>query len=385
MYSVIKTKMKSGILCIFVFVFLSVLLFFPSESSEGVKNGLSYSMTLLVPSLFPFMVLSSFAIRSGFSDIIGKIFAKPTKFIFGLPAVCSATIILSLIGGFPVGAKCVRIMYEEKKITLLQAEHMMMFCVCSGPAFLITAVGAIMLKNITVGVILYISQAVSCIIFGVVSRFFCSDKISSNVSDNKHDYPKHKNIISAFIMSSSDGAKSIIEMTALVVLFSMFINVAERNGLISFISGTLSSCGINNNFSEVIIPIALEVTGACSKICDGALPLWVLSLAAGFGGLCVHLQIFDILGNIEIKKTKFFIFRFINAVLSSLITYIICIFYNPSSDTFATSEFSEKALTSGSVAGAAALVIMSIVFLLSLRKTLSFNQKSELQCNKSSN
>lgn len=366
-------KMKSLLLCLFVFLFLAILLIFPSSASEGVQNGLNYSANLLLPSLFPFMVLSSFVIRSDFSEFIGKAFAPVTKFLFGLPKICSSAIILSLVGGFPVGAKCVQLLYDRKKITETQAQRMMLFCVCSGPAFLITAVGAIMLKNITVGIILYISQVLSCIILGIISKYiYISEKRIKETVNNKTFSDKTENtdkdIISAFILSCSDGASSIISMTALVLIFSLFINVAEKNGITSFISEIFNLLGMNSNMSNVILPIILEVTGACNKICDGGMPLWVMSFAVGFGGMCVHLQIFDILRNIKINKIHFVLFRFVNAAVSAVITYIICIFYNPVTDTFATSENSSFALTYGTVAGTAALIFMSIIFLLSLEK-----------------
>lgn len=330
------------------------------------------------------MVLSSFAIRSRFSDVVGKLFSKVTRFLFGLPSVCSATIILSLIGGFPIGAKCVRILYDKKEITILQAQQMMLFCICSGPAFLITAVGTIMIGNITVGVILYISQVLSCIILGIISRFLYLKRNTYQrlFSDkNKTELPKI-NIISSFILSCSDGAKSITEMTALVVLFSLLINTAEQKGIFFFISQIFSVLGADNRFSEAIIPIIFEVTGACSKVCEETLPLWLLSFAVGFGGLCVHFQIFGILGELHINKLQFLLFRLINAIFSAIITYIICIFYNPTLYIFATADISGRAVSSSSPAGAIALVIMSVVFLLSLRKTLSFNKKSALLRNK---
>lgn len=367
-------KMKSLLLGLFVFLFLAVLLIFPSSSSEGVKNGLNYSANLLLPSLFPFMVLSSFVIRSGFSEFIGKALSPVTKFLFGLPAICSSSIILSLVGGFPVGAKCVQLLYDSKKITETQAQRMMIFCVCSGSAFLITAVGTIMLKNITIGIILYISQVLSCIILGIISKYiYIPEKIVqkniNNTSVSEKTPKNDKSVVSAFILSCSDGASSVISMTALVLIFSLFINVAEKGGITSFISDIFNLLGINRSMSNVILPIILEVTGACSKICEGGLPLWIMSFAVGFGGMCVHLQIFDILRNIKINKICFILFRFVNAAVSAVITYIICIFYNPVSDTFTTSENSSFALTYGTVAGTFALIFMSIIFLLSLDKT----------------
>lgn len=356
-----------------MFLFLAILLIFPSSASEGIKNGLNYSANLLLPSLFPFMVLSSFVIRSGFSEYTGKVFSPVTKFIFGLPPICSSAIILSFVGGFPVGAKCVQLLYDDKKITQTQAQRMMLFCVCSGPAFLITAVGTIMLKNITVGIILYISQVLSCIILGIISKYiYIPEKQAqeniNNIPVSEKSENKNQSIVSAFILSCSDGATSVISMTALVLIFSLFINVAEKNGITQFISHIFILLGMNSSMSDVILSVILEVTGACSKICDGGLPLWVMSFAVGFGGMCVHLQIFDILRNIKINKIRFILFRFVNAVISAVITYIICIFYNPVSETFATSENSSFALTYGSVVGTFALIFMSIIFLLSLEK-----------------
>ncbi len=373
MYSVLKMKIKTIILSLFILIFLSALIIFPSEASEGVKKGLNYSGSLLIPSLFPFMVLSSFITRSGFSEIVGRIFAKPVRIIFGLPPICSSAIILSLVGGFPVGAKCVRLLYDNKQISSTQAQQMMLFCVCSGPAFLITAIGSIMLNNIKSGIILYISQIVSCIILGVISRIIYPENSVFKSSDKK---TKNKaNIVSSFILSSSDGAKAITEMTALVVLFSMFINIFEDTGLNSSVEFLLLHIGISKQLSDVIIPIFLEITSACSKICNGGLSLWVLSFAVGFGGICVHLQILSILNGIKVQKFRFIVFRFINASISCIITYIICIFYNPVSETFATQNIYDTSLTSSTMAGTASLVIMCIIFLISLRKTYYYNKK----------
>ena len=83
-------------------LFLSVLLFFPSACADGITNGIVYSCKILVPSLFPYMVLSSFVMRSGAVEIIK---GRLTKIIFALPGCCSAAVLLSFVGGFPVGAK----------------------------------------------------------------------------------------------------------------------------------------------------------------------------------------------------------------------------------------------------------------------------------------
>ena len=350
-YAVSGDIMRKIIVCIISAVFLGILVAFPQACAEGISKGLANSAEILVPSLFPFMVLSSFVIRSGAYEYTGKIFSPPAR-IFRLPQSAVSAVLLSFIGGFPVGARCVKLLYESGEINEKQADRMMRFCVCSGPSFLITAIGAIMLRNTSAGIILYVSQIVSGIILGIVSGIF-SDK----ESERKVSYRSSENtdIIQAFIMSSSDGAGAIVELTALVAIFSMFINV-------------LSSWGADNYFLTSII----EVTTACREIAENGCPLWALSFAVGYGGLCVHLQIFSLLKGMKINKPVFELYRLANAVLSSLITYFICKFFDTSVQTFAISRNAGAELTSTSIVGGISLVIMSGVFLLSLSKKNNF-------------
>lgn len=340
------------IVSVFVSVFgIAVLIAFPKAVSDGIITGLENSVNLLVPSLFPFMVLSSFMIRSNAYEYIGKIFFPVAK-IFRLPKSAVSAVVLSFIGGFPVGAKCVKLLYENRKINENEAERMMYFCVCSGPAFLITAVGAMMMGNVMSGVVLYVSQIISGLILGIISGFFRKDdteRKAVSVSENKTD------MINAFIDSSADGARAIMELTGLVAVFSAVMNV-------------ISSMGADSK----IIVMFLEVTAACKNITGTGGALWLVSLAAGYGGMCVHFQIFNLLKDIKISRLRFEVFRLANAFLSCLITYLICMFFDTTVQTFAISENTNVEITSTSIVGAFSLVIMSGIFLLSLSKKNKF-------------
>ncbi len=346
-------KIIAGIVSI---LFLGVLVSLPKACAEGISSGLESSAKILVPSLFPFMMLSSFIIRSGAYECTEKVFSPLAK-IFGLPKSAVSGVVLSFIGGFPVGARCVKLLYESGEISEKQAERMMKFCVCSGASFLITAIGTIMLNNVTAGIILYVSQIVSGIILGIVSGIFSKRENESKISQKK---PESMDIMQVFIVSCSDGAGAIVELTALVSIFSMLINVAV-------------TLGADNYFLTSII----EVTTACQEIVEKGCPLWALSFAVGYGGLCVHLQIFSLLKGIKINKLVFEFYRLANAVLSSFITYLICRFFNMSVQTFAISGNASAELTSTSIVGAISLVIMSGIFLLSLKSFLFDKQTSK--------
>ena len=116
------------------------ILIFPQFSSLGVKIGLNFCFETLIPSLFPFMVLSSFIIKSQISISIGKFIDPFTKLLFKLPGCAGSTFLLGLIGGYPTGAKGVKTLLDQNQISKSIANHMAMFTFGAGPAFIINVI-----------------------------------------------------------------------------------------------------------------------------------------------------------------------------------------------------------------------------------------------------
>ena len=371
MISQVITRTKAAAISAVTVCIMAVLLIFSGEVSGGVAAGLRSSAGLLIPSLFPFMAVSAFIIRSGISEKIGIILAPVTRCFFKLPLSCSAAVFLSFAGGFPIGAKCVRLLYEKGSINAAQAEQMMNYCVCSGPAFLITGVGTLILHNAQLGIILYLSQVLSGLILGIISGRIYKSAAAGNgecMSRNIQNIPQSKNgIIDSFILSCSDAAGSVIGLTAMVALFGAITSVCDSSGVTAFVSAALRAAGAEAPFADNFFYIFTEVTKACTSIGSSGCPLWLFSFAVGFGGLCVHFQIFSILGDIPFSKLRFFVFRLMNAFLSSVIVYIVCRFYQPDGEVSLILGDVVLEYGAASFRGAAALVIMCAVFVFSLR------------------
>ena len=375
--SVLSIRRIRSLLCFGGVLVLAVcILIFSSDVSGGIISGLQYASTLLIPSLLPFMIISSFIIRSGVSEILVKPFAPITRILFSLPGEAAAAIILSFVGGYPVGAKCVRLLYDRGKLSSSQAEQMMLFCVCSGPAFLITGIGAIMLKNTSAGIMLYVSQLISGVILGIITGKLCRQETDMNNNDrekslksalNNSEKDKDSGLIYSFVCSCSDGAWAIIQLTAMVAVFSSFYEVAEKLGISELWGSIIGFFGGERSVSDNAFLILWEVTEACHNICGTGGAIWLLAFAVGFGGLCVHFQIFSVLGDIRYSKLRFFVFRFVNAFLSSAILYIICQFYRPVSGVFALFDDTQAQISSTTYIGTAALIIMCIVFVRTFR------------------
>ena len=158
-------------------VFILVLAFLRAELvMEGIKKGMSLCVRSLLPSLFPFMVISSLLASSDVPEILGKLLKRPMKILFGISGEGGCAFLLGILCGFPVGTKSAVTLYENKKISIRQLEHLLMLCNIPSSAFLINTVGISFFGNKSFGIALYTVNIVSAVIIGIVSKpFFKED------------------------------------------------------------------------------------------------------------------------------------------------------------------------------------------------------------------
>ena len=132
----------------------------------------------------------------------------------------------------------------------------------------------------------------------------------------------------------------------------------------------LGALGIPENISQSILNSLWEVTKGCSSCCDLSAPLWLTAFALGWGGICVHFQVYSLASSINIPKTKFTLYRLAQGVISAIISAIVFTFYTPSQATY--NSQSNIPIVCNSYIGSIALVMMCIIF------TLSVSQKSNI-------
>lgn len=170
MGTVYPSKKITLILSALAFVtFGAALLLYPAQILDNVTASVLYCLTSLVPSLFPFMVLASFGVRSGAGEVLGRLLSPVTRYVFRLPRICGATLLLSFFGGYPAGARGVSLLLEEGKITREQAGRMMTFCVAPGAAFVVTFLGCGVLGSLQIGWLLFLSVTLAGLLLGCIT------------------------------------------------------------------------------------------------------------------------------------------------------------------------------------------------------------------------
>lgn len=119
--------------------------------AAGALSGVQLCLQTVIPSLFCFMVLTGFLINSGLYRLISLPLGPLTKGLFCLPPSMGSVVLLSLTGGYPMGAKSIAGLLEQGRLDGATAQQMLPFCCCAGPSFIITAVGSGMFGSAQAG------------------------------------------------------------------------------------------------------------------------------------------------------------------------------------------------------------------------------------------
>lgn len=328
-------------------------------------NGLIYCGQVLIPSIFPFMVFAEILNELGVLDRVAFIFSPFFRSILKLPAVAGGAVILSMVGGFPVGAICVSSLYNKGKIAEEQACRMLRFAVGAGPAFVIFAVGHNMLSSFNSGVVLYVSQVLSQLTIAVIGGIISKDKIAKNQRQLK---TKH-NFSDSVISSCYKSSESILKLCAMVVMFSALMGFLSDIGFIKLLEWLLSKLFIPSSISHSLIYALTEVTAGCSEAVKSGAPLEFIAFAIGFGGISVHFQIFSLLGSLKYSKLDFFIHRIICGLLCSLYAFTITLFMPKAIETISVARAEQTALSSTTIIGSMALLLCCVVFLYSIKRS----------------
>lgn len=120
-------SLKRNILPI-VFVIIAIcLVVFSRTNLSATTNGLTLWATCVVPSLFPFFVITNLLSQTKVVSFTGKILDKFMRPLFNVPGIGGFAFVMGLISGYPVGAKIVSDFREQGLVTKDEGERMLAF------------------------------------------------------------------------------------------------------------------------------------------------------------------------------------------------------------------------------------------------------------------
>lgn len=330
--------------------------------SEGVGFGLRTCVGVLIPALFPFMVLSSFLSLTSAARILSAPLTPITTKIFKLPKELGAIVLLSLIGGYPVGAKSISLLLSQGKISKRTAERMLCFCVNSGPSFLITAVGTGMLANHTAGIILFATQTAATLIIGAAVSLRTKPLKTEAGSVEMRG-------ASALVTAVSSASSAMLAMCSFAVLFSGILSLVTASGLIHQTARLLP---VKESVVSAVAAGFFEVTSGCIRAAGigGDMAFAMLSAIVSFGGLSVLFQIMSCFRENPIRFRPLILARISHMLVSTAMAMPLYRIFCETQPVFSASGRPEVIHTDTRMAFVSfCLLCMCAIMTLSERKT----------------
>ncbi|MCD7827061.1 MAG: hypothetical protein LUG85_00770 [Clostridiales bacterium] len=304
--------------------------------ADSIKESLTLCGEVLIPSMLPFMVLSSFALYAGLFSSPGKPVTLFMNRVFHLPGSSFQALFFGFTGGYPVGARTIAELYENGQINKGEAEHLFAFCINSGPAFTVSAAGGIMLHSQYAGYIMLVSVCLASAAVGIALGIVRRKEAVSDLPVAKAT----NNMSDALIEGVSAAERGIFSVCVWLLTFSAFSAVTD-----SFIKVSVV---------RAVYEMITEVTAGVSAAAHiGGLPL--CSACISFGGLCVMCQLVPSMKKCGIKIKKYLLFRIINSILTYVISEIILLIVPVDISVSSSYDF---VLYSSTAPAGAALVIM---------------------------
>lgn len=276
-------KLKKIILIAFCLVLLVTFSANSKTVIESIKNSLIMCYNSVIPSLFPFLVLSEFLI-----SVLSTTKINPTVYLF----------ICGLLTGFPNGTKGVCKLYSKNKISKESAVKLLYCTANASPAYIVSFIGMCILGSKSIGYIILISQFICSIMCAIGFGAF---------KKSIKTYPGIINLTETACNSITGSVSACLNICGYIIFFGIFADI---------ISKLICS-------NSILIGI-LEITRGVSLInLNNSNSIILISFLVGFSGLSIIMQCINYVVKYNLPIKPIIISKFIYSFLMPAITYCL--------------------------------------------------------------
>lgn len=323
------------ILSLVIIALFFIMLIFSSTLALGVNNGLNLSLNVVIPSLFPFTVLSIMFIKSGGFYYLSKMLG-----------IKISIWLISAIGGYPAGALILKEL--ENSLDKKFIKRAVFFSVNAGPSFVIYAVAINIFNNIKIGIFLLAAHLISSFLFCV----FTPGSKTVNIK-----IPTYLPPFDLFFSSLETALKSILKICGIIIVISSFFEIIKTYDFLKYPA------------------LFLEVSVGIEKANKN---LYLIAFLLSFSGLSVIMQIKMILNN-YINFWLCVIYRILHGTATVFILKILLYFCPLSIPTISNGVPFLNKLNYISITSGMALIFMCLVFIMQILRQKNNREISRLE------
>ena len=308
---------KNLLLALLLGLFALALVLFPAEASEAARQGLSLCLRSVLPSLFPFFVLSSLFIAAGGAERFGRALEPVMRPLFRLSGAGASAPALGFVGGYPLGARTVAELYRDGSLSGGEAERLLGFCNNAGPGFILGVCGGTVFRSSRAGVHLYLVHVCAAALTGALLGR-CGDARrrgpvipapvgrADHAAASKAPRSSRRRRFGAFPACVRDSFAAVWSVCGFVVLFAVVLR---------FVSLLLPPHPLLLGFVELTSGVlALRPDRGGFTFC---------AVLLAWGGLSVHAQTLSVLDGTGLSTKWYFLGKTLQAALSAPLAWMV--------------------------------------------------------------
>ena len=292
----------------------AALILHPQVCMQAVRDSLALCGETIVPSLFPFFVLSGMVVELGLAGALGRLLERVMWPLFRVGGSGATALVLGLVGGYPVGARTAVELYRTGQCSRTETERLLAFCNNSGPAFVLGVVGAGVFGSTRTGALLYLVHVAASLCVGVLFRFYGAqgEKTGGGVP---HTVGAVR-ISEAFTGSVRAALSGVLNVCAFVVTFGVLNRLLEETGLLGGAAQLLAVVGMDAEQAHQLLRGLLEVSSGVSGL-TGEGRLTIAAFLLGWAGLSVHCQVMNLLADSGLRANTYLAGKALHGAVSA--------------------------------------------------------------------
>ena len=272
-----------------------LILLSPQQAAEAVRQAMQLCAGSVIPSLFPFLVLSSLVVGSSPSP--GPSFSALLGRCLGCSPTGARVFLLSLLGGYPVGPRLMGQLMRRGDLSRREAEHLLFFCNNAGPAFVMGFVGLGLLGSLRAGVWLYLLHALSALLIALLFR--PRQSFSAPAQSRTLSPPFSQELVEAITSAGS----AMVQICAFITFFYTALHLfAQRSGI-----------------THPLILGFVELTCGLTRLTPTRAGFVMAAGLLGWGGLSVHAQTAAALSGTGVSLQNHLRGKFLQGIFSAIL------------------------------------------------------------------
>ena len=274
-----------------------VLILDGATALEGAASGIDLCIRVVIPSLLPFLFLSSLLTGSLWGNG-GKVLRTLGK-IIKVPKGAESVLISGFLGGYPAGAQTIGQAYRDGGLDAGSASRLLSFCSNAGPAFLFGVTASQFPDRKTVW-ILWVIHVLSALMVGALSDpgQFTATRLS----------PLDRSPVIAL----TGAVKTTGLLCGWIICFRILLTFLDRWFL-----------WLLPKPAHVLTWGILELSNGCcclASIEPFSLRFIICSVMLAFGGICVAMQTASVTEGLPLKS--YLVGKLIHAVFAGSLSLL---------------------------------------------------------------